>query len=130
MKKFALILPLTLMACVEAKPAEEPVEKPYFWKLISIDGVDFPATATMAFSGDRVSGQAPCNAWSGDVIKTPFPETNIRNVVATMMACDNLAAEQQFFAAMAAMTHESVGFGHLELVDQKGREMKFVPLNP
>jgi heat shock protein HslJ len=130
MKKFALLLPLALMACVEEKPAKKPADKPYFWKLVSIDGVDFPATATMAFDGDRAFGQAPCNAWSGDVIKTPFPEHNIRNVVATEMACEDLAAEQQFFAAMQAMTHEAVGFGHLELVDQKGREMKFVPLNP
>ncbi len=130
MKKFALLLPLALMACVDEKPTEQPADKPYFWKLVSIDGVDFAANATMAFKDDRVSGQAPCNAWSGDVISTPFPERNIRNVVATKMACEDLAAEQQFFAAMAAMTHSSVGFGHLELVDQKGREMKFVPLNP
>lgn len=126
MNKFALLLPLALMACVQEKPAE----KPYFWKLVSIDGVAFPANATLAMQDDRAFGQAPCNSWTGEVIREPFPETNIRNVVATEMACDDLPAEQQFFAAMAAMTHSSVGFGHLELVDQKGREMKFVPLNP
>jgi heat shock protein HslJ len=126
MNKLFLLLPLALMACVPEKPAA----KPYFWKLVSIDGVAFPATATMAFDGDRAYGQAPCNSWSGEVVKTPFPETNIRKVVSTMMACENLEAEQQFFAAMAAMTHEAVGLGHLELVDRKGREMKFVPLNP
>lgn len=60
----------------------------------------------------------------------PFPEWRIRKVAATMMACDQLAEEQVFFTAMQAMTHQSVGIGHLELVDQKGREMKFVPVVP
>ncbi|MBL9054998.1 MAG: META domain-containing protein [Rhodobacteraceae bacterium] len=123
----ALILPLLLAACVAA-----PEEKPYYWRLVSIDGVPFPANATLAIDGDkaRAFGQAPCNAWSGEIVSTPFPAWAIRNVVATEMACDDLAAEAAFFAAMAAMTHSAVGIGHLELVDQKGREMKFVPVAP
>lgn len=120
-----LLLPLILAACV-------PVEKdaPYYWKLVSIDGQPFPARATLAIQEDHAFGQAPCNSWSGEVQKNPFPEWRIRNVVATEMACEDLPAESAFFAAMAAMTHSAVGLGHLELVDQAGREMKFVPLDP
>ena len=120
-----LPLPLILAACISAEQ-----DAPYYWKLVSIDGQPFPARATLAIQEDRAFGQAPCNSWSGEVQKEPFPEWRIRNVVATEMACDDLAAESTFFAGMAAMTHSSVGFGHLELVDQKGREMKFVPLEP
>ena len=111
-----LILPLLLAACVT-----EPERPPYYWRLVSIDGVPFTANATLAIDGDkaRAFGQAPCNAWSGEIVSTPFPAWAIRNVTATEMACADLAAETAFFAAMAAMTHSAVGIGHLELVDQK-----------
>ena len=123
--RYALLFPLLLAACVT-----QPKNEPYYWKLVSIDGQPFGVTATLAIEGDRAFGQAPCNRWTGQVETDPFPEWRIRKVAATMMACDKLAEEQVFFAAMQAMTHQSVGIGHLELVDQKGREMKFVPVVP
>lgn len=121
-----LLVPLILAACVQA----EEKDAPYPWKLVAIDGQPFEARATLAIEEDRAFGQAPCNTWSGEVQREPFPAWRIRNVVATEMACDDLAAESAFFAAMAAMTHSSVGPGHLELVDRKGRVMEFVPLAP
>lgn len=121
-----LLIPLILAACVQAEEKDDP----YYWKLVAIDGQPFAARATLAIEDDRAFGQAPCNRWSGEVQREPFPEWRIRKVVATKMACDDLAAESAFFAAMAAMTHSSVGLGYLELVDQKGRVMEFVPLAP
>ena len=123
--RHALLLPLFLAACVTA-----PEDKPYYWKLVSIDGQPFAANATLAIDGTRAFGQGPCNRWTGQIETDPFPEWRIRKVAATMMACDQLAEEQVFFTAMQAMTHQSVGIGHLELADQKGREMKFVPVVP
>ena len=90
----------------------------------------FAARATLAIDDGRAFGQGPCNTWSGQVETTPFPEWRIRNVVATEIACADLAAEAQFFAAMADMTHSAVGIGYLDLVDQNGRAMKFVPAAP
>lgn len=121
----ALFLPLLLAACMT-----QTKDEPYFWKLVSIDGQPFAATATLAIEGDRAFGQAPCNRWTGQIETNPFPEWRIRKVAATMMACDKLAEEQEFFAAMQAMTHQAVGLGHLDLLDQNGREMKFVPVMP
>lgn len=121
----ALFLPLLLAACVT-----QTKDEPYFWKLVSIDGKPFAALATLAIAGDRAFGQAPCNRWSGQIETEPFPEWRIRKVAATRMDCGALAEEQVFFAAMQAMTHQAVGLGHLELVDQKGREMRFVPVAP
>ncbi len=120
------LIPLILAACVQAEEKDDP----YYWKLVAIDGKPFEARATLAIEDDRAFGQAPCNTWSGEVQREPFPEWRIRNVVATEMACDDLAAESAFFAAIAAMTHSSVGLGYLELVDQKGRIMEFVPVAP
>ncbi|MBL4927086.1 META domain-containing protein [Fuscibacter oryzae] len=125
--RHAMLLPLLLAACVT-----QTEDQPYYWKLVSIDGQPFAANATLAIDTDkgRAFGQAPCNRWTGQIETDPFPEWRIRKVAATMMACDKLAEEQVFFAAMQAMTHQAVGLGHLELVDQKGREMKFVPVTP
>jgi heat shock protein HslJ len=120
----SLILLFALSACVQVK------DDPYVWQLVSIDGQPFGARATLVIDGDRATGQAPCNQWSGRIIREPFPQWRIRDVVATEMACDDLAAETAFFAAMADMTHSSVGFGHLELVDQNGRVMAFSPATP
>jgi heat shock protein HslJ len=123
-----LSLSLTLAACI---PAQEDFQ-PYYWKLVSIGGQPFAANATMALdqSGDKVFGQAPCNTWSGSVVKEPFPQWNVRNVTATEMACDDLAAEMAFFAGLARATHQAVGIGYLTLTDQKGFTMDFVPATP
>ena len=131
MNRLIWTLPLILLAgCMGPAPQDKPTDKPYFWQLVSIDGVPFAARATLAFDSDahKAFGQGPCNAWSGDVVTDPFPVSRIVNVTATEIGCDDLAAEQAFFAAMQDMTHEGVGLGHLELVDQKGRVMAFVPL--
>ena len=119
---------LVLAACL---PAEPPFQ-PYYWKLVSMGGQPFAATATLAYSEDGTTafGQAPCNSWSGRVIREPFPVDMIRDVTATEMACDDLPAEQAFFAGLARATHSGVGIGYLTLTDQQGFTMEFVPLSP
>ncbi|NGM45676.1 META domain-containing protein [Rhodobacter sp. SGA-6-6] len=127
MRRALLALPLALLACVQT-----PELRPYPWKLVSIGGKPFAATATFALdeSGKRVSGQAPCNTWSGRIVTTPSPEWAIRDVVSTEMACPDLAAEQEFYAGLARATHMAVGIGYLRLTDTKGFTMEFVPLAP
>lgn len=122
-----LILPLLLLsACVPAGP-EPP---PYWWKLVSIDGQPFAAEARIAFQGDRgdrIIGQAPCNSFSARVVKDPFPTVRFVDIVATEMACDDLPAETEFFAALSQMTGEGVGIGYLTLLNDAGRRMEFRP---
>ena len=127
MRRALLALPLALLACVPA-----PEFRPYYWKLVSIGGQPFAATATFALdeSGKRVSGQAPCNTWSGRIANQPDPVWAIRDVVATEIACPELAAEQAFFAGLARATHMAVGIGYLQLTDMQGFTMEFVPAAP
>lgn len=127
MRRVLLALPLVLLACVPA-----PEFKPYHWKLVSLGGKPFTATATLALdeSGKRVLGQAPCNTWSGRVVNRPDPVWAIRDVVTTEMACPDLAAEQAFYAGLARATHMAVGIGYLRLTDTRGFTMEFVPLAP
>lgn len=127
MRRSALTLILLLLsACV----APEPEQPPYWWKLVSIDGKPFPATAQIAFrgeNGDRIIGQAPCNSFSARVVKEPFPTVRFVDITATEMACDALAAETAFLAALSQMTGEGVGIGYLYLVNEAGRRMDFQP---
>lgn len=127
MRRALLALSLLLPACVNT-----PEFKPYHWKLVSMGGKPFAATATLALdeSGKRVSGQAPCNSWSGRIVNQPSPVWAIRDVVTTEMACPDLAAEQEFYAGLARATHMAVGIGYLTLTDTKGFTMDFVPLSP
>src|SRR5690606_2738120 len=103
--------------------------QPHDWKLVALNRQPFIATATLALdeTGTRASGRAPCNSWSGRVVTEPFPTWAIRDVVATEMACPQLAAEQAFFAALARATHMSVGTGHLTLTGDQGLRMDFIP---
>lgn len=124
------LIPVVLLAlagCVSSAPDEPP----YWWKLVSIDGKPFTADAQIAFQGehgDRIIGRAPCNSFSARVVKEPFPTVRFVDITATEMACDDLAAETQFFSALSQMTGEGVGIGYLYLVNDAGRRMDFKPL--
>ncbi|MBE0552956.1 MAG: META domain-containing protein [Rhodobacteraceae bacterium] len=121
----ALLLPLMLAACVAAPSPGAPAE----WRLASIDGQPFAARATIAFAPDgaQAFGQAPCNRWSGQVTRGAGDAWRVGKVVATEMACDQLAAEGQFFAALQAMTRQRISGDVLELSDGAGRVMLFRP---
>lgn len=127
MRRALLALPLALLACVPA-----PDFKPYYWKLVSLGDQPFAANATFALdrSGKRVSGQTPCNTWSGRIVNRPKPIWAIRDMVATEKACPDLPAEHEFYAGLARATHMEVGIGYLRLTDMKGFTMEFVPLTP
>ncbi len=124
MRRILLALPLALLACVETT-AFMPQE----WKLVALNRQPFIANATLSLdkSGDRASGRAPCNSWSGRVVKDPFPTWAIRDVTSTEMACASLAAEEAFFAALARATHMAVTANSLTLTDKQGLRMDFIP---
>lgn len=131
-RQFALLGAVALLGCAE------PAAKPYYWKLVAIDGAPFTASARIAFpetadGQKRVIGDGPCNSFSGTVVSEPFPTTRIEDVVATERACADMAAEQAFFSALSEMTGEGVGIGYLYFVNDAGRRMDFKPeadLNP
>ncbi|GAB1361644.1 hypothetical protein MASR1M32_08800 [Rhodobacter sp.] len=124
MRRIFLVLPLALLACVETAPV-----KPQEWKLVALNRQPFLATATLSLdqSGDRAFGRAPCNSWSGRVVKDPFPTWAIRDVTSTEMACADLSAEQAFLAALARATHMAVTTQSLTLTGGQGLRMDFIP---
>ena len=93
--------------------------------LETIDGAPFPARATIALPEEgRAEGEAPCNRWSAGQ-SAPYPWFALGPIVTTRRACPDLAAEQAFLAALAAMTLAEVQGPVLILSDEAGREMLF-----
>lgn len=85
------------------------------WKLLSMDGTEVTFVATMNLGEPgRVSGQAPCNRYFGEVVSDGAALT-FGKMGATMMACENMAAESDFLAAMAAIDTASLTDASLTL---------------
>jgi heat shock protein HslJ len=93
--------------------------------LETLDGAPFAARATLVLGpGDAVSGQGPCNRWSARVAGQ-LPDFRPGPVVATRMACDDLAAEAAFLAALGAVTRAGTEGDRLILSDPGGERLVF-----
>ncbi len=96
------------------------------WRLAELDGAPFRAEATLGFEpGGRIGGQAPCNAWGGQA-EGVAPAFRAVGVASTLMACDRMAEEAAFFAALSAARRIETGAGRLVLRGG-GRSLVFVP---
>lgn len=128
----ALVASLGLAGCQPAGADAVPSEYLAIeWKLISISGQPFTATGKIDLSTPgRVSGQAPCNRFSGSYDGT-LPDFRPGAIAATRMACPDLAAESVMLATLAEMTRAEVtGPVTLLLTGPKGGSMEFVrPMN-
>jgi heat shock protein HslJ len=119
----AALAALALAACVT--PALSGQIEGGDWHLIGLEGTPAPFRATIAFEGDRVGGQAPCNRWFG-TNRAALPEVAIDAIGATKMACPDLAAESAWFETLQAMTRAELDQGHLFLIGAEGRVLEFV----
>lgn len=88
------------------------------WKLAALDGapVDAKVTSTLVISADSIGGNGGCNTYGGNLAATP-DGIAITQVFSTMMACDGLAQEQAFFAALEAADNFALVDGNLHLLD-------------
>jgi heat shock protein HslJ len=120
------LLPLLLLSACTVPAAQEDL---YWWRLVAIDGQPFAARALIAYPKGRTTlvGQGPCNRFSATRITSPFPTDRITNIVATEMACSDLAEEQRFFTALSEMERMGVSVSALSMVNDAGRRMDFVP---
>ena len=96
------------------------------WQLLAIDGkiVEIPASLQIEDDGG-IGGKAPCNSWSAMNAGT-LPALRLNAIRATRMACDQLADEQVFFAALALMDTVALdGPKNLILTGPEGKSMEF-----
>ena len=86
------------------------------WQLTELGGAPTSAkiTSTANFSADGVGGNGGCNTYGGTLTVTPTG-IDITEIMSTMMACDGLAQEQAFFAALEATTNYRIEDGTLLL---------------
>ena len=118
---------LALAAVLAASGAEAADWGPpeAVWRLTEFDGTAFAAAATISFpEPGRIAGKAPCNRYSGSQSGS-YPAFAAGPLVATKMACDDLAAETEFFGALEAMTAGMIEGEALILADGSGRHMVF-----
>ncbi|NDW54669.1 META domain-containing protein [Aliiroseovarius sp. PrR006] len=98
------------------------------WSLVELDGVAFPAEATLSFpEKGRIAGQAPCNSYSGSQ-SAPYPWFETGPILSTKRACADMNAEATFFTALSVMRIAEVSGSTLILSNEDGREMVFTSL--
>ncbi|MGL5011913.1 MAG: META domain-containing protein [Paracoccaceae bacterium] len=119
------MLRVLLCLSVIGASAVQAQDAPVVWRLVSLNGADFTARATLSFLEDgTLQGEGPCNGFGGQLTALP-PAWAMGAVRATRMACDDLAAEQVFFDALAAMTAAAVTAESLTLTGPEGAVMVF-----
>lgn len=130
---------LALVACLATLPAASlaltplvdiaPLIQDRDWQLLAVDGQPLApgVVASLLIASDgQVSGQAPCNSFSTQN-RAVLPEIALGPIMATKMACDQLAAEVDFFDALGRMQVASLdGKDNLILTGADGRSMEFV----
>lgn len=105
MRKILLALPLVLAACVpDAETgAEATAPIPGDYQLIAIEGLQVAGTPSLRIDTEgMVSGQGPCNRFSGKNAAT-LPALDLGALVTTRMACLQEGGEDVFFKALGAV---------------------------
>lgn len=80
------------------------------------------AIVTLEFGNGEVSGQGPCNTFSGPVA-VDGPNIVIGPLASTQMACPDLELEGAYFAALEAARSWAIDAGDLVLSDESGTEV-------
>jgi len=122
------LIPLTLLGLTSCGPDETIsgyATPDATYTLTELDGAPFPANATIRFpETGQVTGTAPCNQYNA-AQTAPYPWFALGPIAATRRACTDLAAEQQFFEALATMTIAEVAGTTLILSHTDGGQMVF-----
>lgn len=102
----------------------------HVWQLVELNGAAFPARATLTFpEPGKLAGEAPCNRYFGEMWGD-FPWFKAARIGSTRRGCPELAAEQAFLKALAAMSQADVSDTHLLLTGQDGQRMVFRLIQP
>jgi heat shock protein HslJ len=107
------LIPALLLAACTTASAEAPAAPPGppqggIWRLVAIGGAAVAPGVTLDLSqAGRLAGQGPCNRFAGTYAGW-FPEFRPAGLVTTEIACDRLAEEARFLAALAAARRAEV----------------------
>lgn len=126
MRLLSILIPcLALTGCFQDETVSAYGAAGMTWTLKELDGVAFVQTATLTFpEPGKITGTAPCNSFSGRMT-APYPWFETGPLATTRMACPEMSAETQFFAALSDMTLSEVSGDTMILSNDAGREMVF-----
>jgi heat shock protein HslJ len=125
MKPALILAVLVLGACAPDETVFSYGAGERTFALQTIDGAPIPGTATISFpEPGRISGQAPCNVYSG-ALKAPYPWFELGPLAVTRRACLTEGGEAAFFRALESMRLVKVTDGALRLWNETGGEMIF-----
>lgn len=125
MRPMIMCLAMGLSACGLNETAARYGAANHVWQLRDLDGVAFPATATLRFPAPgKISGSGPCNSYSG-AMTAPYPWFEVGDLVATEQACADLGFENAFFDALQEMAEIEVSGRVLILRNTDGQSMVF-----
>jgi len=95
------------------------------WQLVTLNGDAVPTGITLSLvQPGRISGAAPCNRYSA-AQTAPYPWFEAGPIAATRRACADLATEQAYFSALAAMTFAEAQGNVLILSNGSGGALVF-----
>lgn len=115
----------TLLGCSPDETISGFAKTDTTYVLTSLNGTAFVTRATINFPQEgMIAGAAPCNSYSA-AQTAPYPWFAVGPIAATRMACAELAAETDFFEALAAMSIAEVNGPILLLSNITGAEMVF-----
>ncbi len=127
---FLLLSVVPVAGCLRDETVSAYVDRNALWRLHSVDGAPFAATATLRFAKKgQVTGAGPCNTFTAGQT-APYPWISIGPIAATRRACAELENEQRYFQALAGMTRAEASGDTLILGDDSGRMMEFRSIQP
>lgn len=116
---------MTLAACGPDETISGYTNPEAAYHLVTIDGVPFPAEATIRLPEKGViNGQAPCNSYSATQTQF-YPWFEATQITTTRSICAEQEAETAFLTALEDMSFAEVSGDILLLTGEGGREMTF-----
>ncbi|MCU0520762.1 MAG: META domain-containing protein [Anaerolineae bacterium] len=94
------------------------------WNVIAIDGetVNAKGQGTLDFADGQVSGTAFCNSFGGSY-NIEGDTLTLGQLVSTLMACEDMGPETEYFAALAKVASYRMDGANLVLSDDSGADL-------
>jgi heat shock protein HslJ len=120
---------LTLSACSPASNIGTDVDGS--WQLTHLEDSkgaveqSFLDAVSLKIEGDTMTGQMPCNSYSG-ILSAEGGSIRISDMQSTIMACPDGSLEVRYLAALARMSQMSIGGDELSLTTDESEVAKFI----
>ena len=125
MKFLALLLALSLSACLKDETISGQTDASEVWHLTTLNGTPITEPITLTFPEQgQIAGQAPCNRYTATQT-APLPWFETGPIAATKRACPALALESTYLNTLTTMTLIERSGDTLLLTNDTGETLEF-----